>query len=258
MMVVAELGDAADQRRLDDVGRVEPAAQPDLDDAGVGGRAGEGEKGGGGGRLEEAQLHRAGRFEHLGQDGGQRLILDQPPGEADALVEADEMRAGIDMGLEPRRLQRGAQEGAGRALAVGAGDVEDGRQRPLRDCRASRASAEMRSSPRMSPPGERPRQPVELRLDERDCRRWRGRPRGLSGGLLLRREIVEQQAEAGAQVLAVHDHVDHAVIEQIFGALEAFGQLLADRRFRSRAGRRSRSGRRARRAGRRRASHRRR
>ena len=29
--------------------------------------------------------------------------------------------------------------------------------------------------------------------------------------------------------MAVDDHVDHAVLQQIFGALEAFGQLLADR-----------------------------
>ena len=28
--------------------------------------------------------------------------------------------------------------------------------------------------------------------------------------------------------MAVDDHVDHAVLEQVFGALEAFGQSLAD------------------------------
>ncbi len=97
VMVVAELGDAADERRGDDVGRVEPAAEPDLDDAGVGGRAREGEEGGRRGRLEEADLHVAGGVERLGEQSRQRLVLDQPAGEADALVEADEMRAGIDM-----------------------------------------------------------------------------------------------------------------------------------------------------------------
>ncbi len=128
VMIVAQLGDGADQRRRDDVGRVEPAAEPDLDDRGIGWGAGESEEGGGGGRLEEAQLHAVGGVERLGEQGGQRLIVDQPPGEADALVEADQMRAGIDMRREARRLDRRAQKGAGRALAVGPGDVEDRRQ----------------------------------------------------------------------------------------------------------------------------------
>ena len=35
--------------------------------------------------------------------------------------------------------------------------------------------------------------------------------------------------QRGAQLVAMDDHVDHAVLEQIFGALEAFRQLLADR-----------------------------
>ena len=138
--------------RFDDVGRVEPAAEPDLDDAGVGGGAGEGEEGGGGGRLEEADLHAVGGVERLGEQGGQRVVLDQLPGEADALVEADQMGAGVDMGAEPGRLDRGAQEGAGRALAVGAGDMEDRRQRALADCRARSSKAEIRSSPSMSRP----------------------------------------------------------------------------------------------------------
>ena len=45
-----------DQRVLDDVGRIEPAAEPDLEDAGVGRRAREGEEGGGGRDFEEARL----------------------------------------------------------------------------------------------------------------------------------------------------------------------------------------------------------
>ena len=152
-MVHAELGDAARDRRGDDVGRVEPAAQPDLDDAGVGGRAREGEEGGGRGRLEEAELHAVGGLERFAENRGQHGVPDQLSGEADALVEADQVRARIDMGLEPRRLDRGAQEGAGRALAVGPGDVEDGRQRPLRIAEPVEQK-EIRSSPNMSRPGE--------------------------------------------------------------------------------------------------------
>ena len=76
-MIEAELGDAADERRGDDVGRVEPAAEADLDDAGVGRCAREGEEGGGGGRLEEADLHAVGGVERLGEQGGERLVVDQ-------------------------------------------------------------------------------------------------------------------------------------------------------------------------------------
>ena len=44
LVVEGEAGDAADQRPLDDVGRVEPAAEADFEDAGVGRRAREGEE----------------------------------------------------------------------------------------------------------------------------------------------------------------------------------------------------------------------
>ncbi len=46
-----------------------------------------------------------------------------------------------------------------------------------------------------------------------------------------RRRLGQQAAETGkrrAQIVAMHHHVDHAVLLQIFGALEAFRQLLAD------------------------------
>ena len=41
---------------VDDIGRVEPAAEPDLEQAGVGGRAREGEDRGRGRDLEKARL----------------------------------------------------------------------------------------------------------------------------------------------------------------------------------------------------------
>ena len=37
-----------------------------------------------------------------------------------------------------------------------------------------------------------------------------------------------QLGQRRAQLVAMHHHVDHAVVEQIFGSLEAVGQLLAD------------------------------
>ena len=54
---------------------------------------------------------------------------------------------------------------------------------------------------------------------------------GGSGEAVGPRVGAEQPAEPAdrlAELVAVDDHVDHAVVAQIFGALEAFGQLLAD------------------------------
>jgi hypothetical protein len=53
-VVDPQRGDPADRGGGDHVGRVEAAAEPGLDHAGVGRVAGEGEEGGGGGDLEEA------------------------------------------------------------------------------------------------------------------------------------------------------------------------------------------------------------
>ena len=63
---------------------------------------------------------------------GERVVVDQRAGEPDALVEADQMRAGEHVDACARGFERGAQEGAGRALAVGPGDMEHRRQRVLR------------------------------------------------------------------------------------------------------------------------------
>ncbi len=124
LMVEPQLRDAADDRGGDDIGRIEPAAEPDLDDADIRRDAGEGEEGGGGGDLEEAGADAFGDVEHLGEQFGQRRIVDQGAGEADALVEADQVRAGVDMRLEAGGLGGGADERASRSLAVGAGDMD--------------------------------------------------------------------------------------------------------------------------------------
>ena len=88
------------------------------------------------------------------------------------------------------------------------------------------SSAAIRSSPSRSPAGEVMRKPVELRLD---AGMRRAREVGhQAAALLLRREIGDEQRQPVAQLAARDDHVDHPVLEQIFGALEAFGQFLAD------------------------------
>ena len=61
----------------------------------------------------------------------------------------------------------------------------------------------------------------------------RNRQAAAAAGAARRRQTcVEAAAHSRAtvrlQLMAVHHHVDHAVLLQIFGALEAVGQLLAD------------------------------
>jgi hypothetical protein len=91
-----------------------------------------GEEGGGGGDLEEARLEPVGGVEHFGQERREVCVVDQRAGDADALVEADEVGAGEGVDAMPRGFERGAEEGAGRALAVGPRDMEHRRQAVVR------------------------------------------------------------------------------------------------------------------------------
>ena len=169
LVVDAERGDPAHRRTVDDVGGIQPAAEADLDDARIGWGPRESEEGGRGGHLEEARLDVGADVEDLFEQRGQRLVLDQAAGDADALVEADQVRAGESVDLVTRGLQPGAQERAGRSLAVGAGDVEHGRQRVLR---AAERVEQPRDpvEPELVAAGREQRQAVELRLDGRAVR----------------------------------------------------------------------------------------
>ena len=126
LVIDAEGGDAGCDGLLDDIGRVEASAEADLDYRRVGGCPRKGEEGDGGRDLEEAGLDIVARVENLGEQSRKLRILDQFAGDADALVEADEVRAGEGVDRAAARLQCGAQESAGRAFAVGACDVKYG------------------------------------------------------------------------------------------------------------------------------------
>ena len=96
------------------------------------GMPGEGEEGCAGGDLEEGDGLAAIRPLAFLQQGQQRLLADQRPGQPDALVEAHQMGRDIGMHAIARRLQHRPQIGDDRALAVGAGDMDDGRELELR------------------------------------------------------------------------------------------------------------------------------
>ena len=129
-------------RLLDHVGRVEPPAEADLQQQDVGRRAGEGEECGSGGDLEEGdRLAAVGPLAFLEERRRASSSSISSPASADALVEAHQMGRGVDMHALARRLQHGAQIGDDRALAVGAGDMDDRRQAALADGPGVRAAA---------------------------------------------------------------------------------------------------------------------
>ena len=163
-MIDAEAGDAADQRAGDDIGGVESSAQADLDDAGIRRMLGEGEEGGGGGDFEEARLEAFGDVEDAAEVRGKVGVGDQRAGQANTLVEADEVRAGVDVDGVPCRFQHGAQEGAGGAFAVGPGNVEDGRQAVLGVVKAFEQRGDALQPERVATGRERG-EAIELGLD---------------------------------------------------------------------------------------------
>ena len=164
LMVESEASDRRHQRPFDDVRRVEPTAKADFEDARVRRGPNERQERHRGRDLEEARLDSVAPVEHLGQQRGERLIVDQSAGNANPLVEPDEVRAGEGVDLVPRRFERGSEEGDRRALAIGAGDVEHWRKPVLRP---SEPIEKLRNPLQaQSVAGRREhRQPVELRLD---------------------------------------------------------------------------------------------
>ncbi len=162
-MIHPQRGNAGDGGAADDVGRIEPTAQADLDDRRRGGRAGEGEEGGGGRDLEETGADAVRMIEHFGQQRGERCVVDQLARDPDAFVEPHQMRAGEDVDVMPRRLDRSAQEGAGGAFAVGAGDVKHRRQRVLRVAEPIEQSRDPLQTQHVGPGRQCP-EPVELCL----------------------------------------------------------------------------------------------
>jgi hypothetical protein len=132
LMVERYRGDRGGRRTAQHVGRVEPAAEPGFEQHDIRRRAGEGEKRRRRGDLEKGDRRAAIDPLAFLQQLQQQILFDQPAGEADALVKADEMRRGVGMNAVAAGFETGAQRRDGRALAVGAGDVNRRRQLVLR------------------------------------------------------------------------------------------------------------------------------
>ena len=121
-----------DDRALDHVGRIEPAAEPHLQQGCVRRRAAEGEKRRRRGDLEQRDRHVRVRPLTFLETGAQRIVLDQRARNPDALGEAHEVRRGVDVHAIAGALQAGAQRRHRRALAIGASDMDHRRQLAMR------------------------------------------------------------------------------------------------------------------------------
>ena len=142
---IAEIGlvvernrhDHRDRRLLDDIGGIEPAAEPDLENHGIGRLFGKEHEGHRRQDLEDGDLLSGIGRRHPPQGIGEHLVGDDPGGpcprsDAIALVPVNQMRRGVDVDGEPRGLQERAAKSRRRTLAVGAGDMDDGRQLAVR------------------------------------------------------------------------------------------------------------------------------
>ena len=161
-MVVADRRDGR-ERGIDHVGGVVAPAHADLEHGEVGRHAREGEEGRHRRDLEEGDRLLAVGLFGLRQHVLEHVVADQLAGDADALVEAHQMRRGVDMDAIACRLGHGAQIGDQRALAVGAGDMHHRRQLQMR-------RADVRQQP-FDPPklevdelGMQPHEAVEDRI----------------------------------------------------------------------------------------------
>ena len=97
LMVEGDGRDDRDERPADDVGGIEPAAESGLEQQDVGRSPREREEGGGRGDLEEGdRIAPVDAFAFL-QQPRQDALVDGLSGELDPLVEADEVRRGVDV-----------------------------------------------------------------------------------------------------------------------------------------------------------------
>ena len=130
LVVAADVREEADQRR-DHVGGVQPAAHAGLEHSRVHLFFGEPEKRQQGGGLEVRGLAIAEHGLQPLDHRGEARLADALAIDTEALTHAAQVRRGIEAGAIAGRGEDGGKGRAHRALAVGAGDVQD-RQAALR------------------------------------------------------------------------------------------------------------------------------
>ena len=114
------------------IGGVQTSAETHLEQGPVGRGAGKGQKGGAGGDFEKRDAVRAVGLHAFIQQGGQRRFADQRARNPDAFVKAGKVGRGIGVDAGTGMFHAGAHHGLGRAFAIGARDMDHGRQAVFR------------------------------------------------------------------------------------------------------------------------------
>ena len=96
-MIETQAGDTANQRAFDDVGRIEPSAETDFENAGIRSLSRESQDCDCGRDLEEAGLDSVADVQCFGEKRRELVVIDQCACDAYALIEAHEVRAGESM-----------------------------------------------------------------------------------------------------------------------------------------------------------------
>ena len=124
--------DHAGERTVDHVGRIQPPTHPDFEEQHIGRVAREQQEPGRGRDLEHGDGRtRVGALAFV-ERAAELFVRSEASfalaAKAKAFVEAHEMRRGIDVYAQTSSFQNCAHESDGRALAVGTGDMNRGRQ----------------------------------------------------------------------------------------------------------------------------------
>ena len=166
LVIHAQAGDPAYTRPLDNVGRIEPAAEPDLEDAGAGRRASKGEKRERGRDLEKARLDlELASSTSVSSAASSSSSISRP---AILIRSLKRTRCGLvkTWTLWPAASSPARRKAHDRAFAVGPGDVEHGRKPVLRTAEPVEQRGDA-LEPEPVAGGRKLGQPVELGLDMR-------------------------------------------------------------------------------------------
>ena len=180
-------GDRGERGARDDVGGVEPAAEAHLQERVVRRSPREGQERGAGGDLEVGDGGAGVDGLALVERVEQRVLGDELARDAHPLVEAHQMRRGVGVHAQAGGLEPRTHHGDRGALAVGARDVDHGRQGVLRVAQRVQeppdpvehqvdALGVQRHEPIEHGVGvARPRRSIQVARPQRDVRATRGR-----------------------------------------------------------------------------------
>ncbi len=176
VVIERQSGDDADHRALDDIGGIEPATEADFKQERIGWMAREQQKSRRGLDLEHGDRRGAILRLAFGEDTLELGIADQPAAvllaEAEPLVQPYQIGRGVNVHAFAGRFEHRAHECDGRALAIGAGDMDDRRQPPFRMIELGQKALDA-AERQVDAPGMQRQQPRQHGVDRRGIGRLR-------------------------------------------------------------------------------------